>query len=146
MFHGSEQAKIDEKGRLKIPARFRQKLMDDFGPNVFMTCIKPMQLTIYPLKVWEDRMNRFIGVPDSLAEKDRYLITANLRGSDKSVDEQGRLPLPPELRDLVSLNGEVVVMGLLNTLVVMNLEYAQGWVAQNAPDAQVFDRLREYGI
>lgn len=146
MFHGFEQAKIDEKGRLKIPSRFRQKLVDKFGPDVFMTMIKPDTLTIFPLSVWEEKEEKFLQVPDSLPEKDRFILTANYFGTEKTVDEQGRLPIPPNLRSRVGLEGEVAVVGYLKTLVVMDLTRAEQWAGENFPDPAVFDRLREYGI
>jgi MraZ protein len=146
MFRGFEQAKIDDKGRLKVPARFRQKLADEYGSDVFMTIVRDQQLCIYPLKVWEQKETAFMNVPDSLPEKHRYILAANYFGTEKTVDEQGRLPIPPHLRDKAGLDGEVAVLGLINMLVVMNLAYADKWVQENFPTPVVFDRLKEYGI
>lgn len=146
MFRGSEKVKLDDKGRLKIPAPFRQILFDQWGPKVFLTHVKPMQLTIYPLAVWEGIEQRLASMSDSLPEKNRFLLTASNFGSEKSVDDQGRLAIPPDLRQRLRLNEDVLVLGELRTLTVVNAASMQEWVEQNFPDAAVFDRLREHGM
>lgn len=145
MFRGSEQAKIDDKGRLKIPARFRQKLLDEYGPEVFVTILRDRRLTIYPIKVWEEKERQLESIPDSLKEKEQILLAANFFGTEKTVDDQGRLPIPPHIREKAGLDGEVTVMGRLRTLVVMNQKYVDEWLSDNFPTAEVHDRLREYG-
>lgn len=146
MFRGFEQAKIDEKGRLKVPSRYRQKLMELYGADVFMTIVREGELDIYPLKVWEEKEQAFAKVPDSLPEKHRYLLTANYFGTEKTVDEQGRLPIPQHLRDKVGLNGEVAVMGTGRVLVVMDLQRVSKQVEEEFPTPLVFDKLKEYGL
>jgi MraZ protein len=146
MFRGFEQAKIDEKGRLKVPARYRQKLVELYGADVFMTVIREGQLNIYPIKVWEEKESKLAQVPDSLPEKHRFLLTANYYGTEKTVDEQGRLPIPQHLRDKVGLDGEVAVLGTGTMLVVMNLQRVSKQVEEDFPSPLVFEKLQEYGI
>jgi MraZ protein len=146
MFRGFEQAKIDEKGRLKVPARYRQKLVELYGADVFMTVIRESQLNIYPIKVWEEKESKLARVPDSLPEKHRFLLTANYYGTEKTVDEQGRLPIPQHLRDKVGLDGEVAVLGTGTMLVVMNLQRVSKQVEEDFPSPLVFEKLQDYGI
>ena len=146
MFRGFEQAKIDDKGRLKIPARFREKLIKDYGADVFLTAFREHQLCIYPIRIWEQKEELLGKVPDSLPEKNRFILTANYFGSEKSVDEQGRLPLPQHLRDKVGLDGDVAVIGNGNFMVVMNLNFVDRWANENSPTPDVFDKMQAYGI
>ena len=146
MFRGFEQAKIDEKGRLKVPARFRQKLVELYGADVFMTVVREGQLNIYPMKEWEEKEQAFAKVPDSLPEKHRFMLTANYYGNEKTVDEQGRLPIPQHLRDKVGIDGEVAVLGMGKMLVVMNLQRLDKQVAEDFPTSLVFEKLQGYGI
>lgn len=146
MFRGREQAKIDEKGRLKVPAKMRQKLMEGFGADVFMTIVSDSKLTIFPLPVWEEKERQFLKVPDSLPEKESYLFTANFMGSEKTMDDQGRLPIPTHLREELGLDGDVEVVGLIDKILVMRPDTARQWVRDHFPTPQVSDRLKEYGI
>jgi MraZ protein len=146
MFRGFEQAKIDEKGRLKIPAAFRERLVRDFGPEVFLTVLREHQLCIFPLKVWEEKEQLLLKVPDSMPEKQRFIMTANYYGAEKAVDEQGRLPLPQHLRDKVGLDADVAVMGGINMLVVMDRRHADRRAEEEFPSPAVFEKLQSYGI
>lgn len=146
MFRGFEQAKIDEKGRLKVPAVFRERLFRDYGPDVFLTVLRDHQLCIYPLKVWEQKEQRLMDVPDSMPEKQRFIMTANYFGAERSVDDQGRLPLPQHLRDKVGLDAEVAVMGGINFLVVMDRQHADRRAEEDFPSPEVFEKLQGFGI
>ena len=54
MFRGSASAKIDEKGRLKIPSDLRRRFQDQYGTEVFITSVLGTSVFVYPLSVWED--------------------------------------------------------------------------------------------
>jgi len=146
MFRGSEQAKIDDKGRLKIPARFRERLVKDYGTEVFLTAFRDHQLCIYPIKVWEQKEELLAKVPDSMPEKNRFILAANYFGSEKSVDEQGRLPLPPHLREKAGLEGDVAVIGNVHFMVVMNLEYVDRTTREDTLTPDVFEKMQAFGI
>ena len=146
MFRGSEQAKIDDKGRLKIPARFRQKLFENFGPQVFMTTDDDGMLVIYPIKVWNEKESRMTTVPDTLQSKKKFFLTRNILGTEKTVDDQGRLPIPAALRESTNLKNEILVVGYLNTLVLMSAETAKQWIEEMKPTASDYEKLQEYGI
>ena len=123
-FRGSYQASIDDKGRLKLPARLKGQLQEWYGGRVFVTSITPHELRVYPLPVWEELEQRFLARPSMDPLVQRLLEHANY-GQEDECDAQGRVLVPALLRDVVSVNGEVVVSGRGRFLAVVARERAQ---------------------
>jgi len=146
MFRGGDQAKIDNKGRLKIPAQHRQTLFADYGPDVFMTVIRERQLTIYPLEIWKAKEQKLLQMPDSVEAKHRFLTIANFFGAAKTVDDQGRLAIPPHIRKRADLQEDVAVISNLHTLQVMGAENMESYVDEHPLDEATFAELRECGF
>lgn len=109
-FRGSFQASIDDKGRLKLPARLREQLAQWYGNQVFITSFDPSELRVYPLPVWEEFERRFLAQPSLNPLVQRLMEHANY-GQEEEVDSQGRVLIPALLREAVGINGEVVVSG-----------------------------------
>ncbi len=122
MFRGSADAKIDDKGRLKIPSRFRELLLTNFGPQVFITSFGQPSMKIYPIKVWmewEDVLRRSGWGDDPRVAQ--FLRTVDLYGDEQEVDGQGRLLVHRRLRKHTRMEGGVVVLGHpTNVLEVWN--------------------------
>lgn len=112
MFLGEFVHTIDEKGRLTIPARFR----DDLEGGLVVTCGIDRCLAIYPMKAWKRLAKKVSALPmtDRRARAFRRLVFAN--ASDSIPDKQGRVLIPPRLREYAGLDGAVVVTGL-NTYI-----------------------------
>ncbi len=112
MFLGEFIHTIDEKGRLAIPARFRA----DLAIGLVVTRGIDRCLAIYPMEEWEQLADKVSGLPmtDRRARAFRRLVFAN--ASDVTLDKQGRVLIPPRLREYAGLDGEVVVTGL-NTYI-----------------------------
>lgn len=109
-FRGSYQASIDDKGRLKLPARLREQLTNWYGNEVFITSFDPSELRLYPLSVWEAFETKFLAQPSLNPLVQRLMEHANY-GQEEVVDNQGRVLIPALLREAVGINGEVVVSG-----------------------------------
>ena len=122
MFRGSAPTKIDDKGRLKIPTDFRRLLEERYGPDLFVTSVQGDSAFLYPLPVWEEIEQRLAAMPSTDRTKMRYLERVNYFGQQVQVDVQGRILLPQILRESAVLNGDVVVSGQLDHLVVWNRE------------------------
>lgn len=122
MFRGSAPAKIDDKGRLKVPTQFRGGLEEAYGRDVFVTSVQGDSALIYPLAVWEEHEARILAKPSSTPAVRRYLQRVNYFGAEATLDTQGRLVIPQILRDKADMAGEVVVAGNLQHLVVWNRE------------------------
>jgi MraZ protein len=116
---GNCPAKVDEKGRLKIPAVFLEGLKE-FGTQFYITSITGEDARIYPLSVWSEIEDRLAALPSQHEGKRKFLLRTSYYGQQVEVDGQGRLLLPGVLRDSAQLKAEVDVFGELNILVVMN--------------------------
>jgi MraZ protein len=123
-FRGSYQATIDDKGRLKLPARLKGQIDEWFGPRVFVTSIAPHEIRVYPLEVWEELEQRFLARPSMDPLVQRLLEHANY-GQEDELDSQGRVLVPSLLRDAIGMNGEVVVSGRGRFLAVVARDRAQ---------------------
>ncbi|HEX6898519.1 MAG TPA: division/cell wall cluster transcriptional repressor MraZ [Thermoanaerobaculia bacterium] len=122
MFRGSAPTKIDDKGRLKIPTDFRRLMEERFGPDLFVTSVQGDSALLYPLPVWEEIERRLSAMPATDRTKMRFLERVNYFGQQVRVDPQGRIVIPQILRESASMNGDVVVSGQLDHLVVWNHE------------------------
>lgn len=122
MFRGSVPAKIDDKGRLKVPTDFRKLLEERFGPDLFVTSVHGDCAHLYPLAVWEEIEQRLARMPATNPSRQRFLRWVNYYGQQARMDNQGRLLLPQILRESAEMNGDVVISGQLDHLVVWNRE------------------------
>lgn len=122
MFRGSQQARIDDKGRLKVPSDFRSVLEDRYGTRLFVTSHLGESVLIYPLPVWEEVERKLLALPSTLDERDRLLEAVNYFGAPTELDAQGRVLIPQKLRDSALMVGDVDVMGKLTVLEVWNHE------------------------
>lgn len=120
MLRGSAPARIDDKGRLKVPTDFRRLIEDRYGSELFVTSIRGDSALVYPLPVWEEIEQRLAALPSTDQAKVRYLERVNYFGQQVALDVQGRLVVPQILRERAAMNGDVVVTGQLNHLVVWN--------------------------
>ena len=116
---GNSPAKVDEKGRLKVPAVFLEGLKE-YGTQFYITSLNGEDARIYPLSVWSDIEDRLAGLPSQHPGKRKFLLRTSYYGQQVEVDGQGRLLLPGVLRESAQLKAEVDVFGQLNYLEVMN--------------------------
>ena len=116
MFLGEFSHTIDEKGRLTIPAKFR----DELAEGLIVTRGIDRCLAVYPMKEWNRLAEQVSALPltDRLARAFRRLVFAN--ASDAVPDKQGRILIPPRLREYADLNGEAIVTGLNTYVEVWN--------------------------
>jgi MraZ protein len=148
MFRGSSPAKIDDKGRLKIPTDFRRVLEERFGQelDLFVTSLKGDSALLYPLPAWEEIEQRLSGVPSTDRAKVKYLARVNYYGQQVRVDVQGRILIPQILRESAGMAGDVVVTGELDHLVVWNHERFLRLMEEEPLTDEDFRALTQYGI
>jgi MraZ protein len=128
-FRGGFPATIDAKGRVKLPARLREQLEGSFGREVYICSFFPHELRIYPLPVWQGVEERLLSKP-TLKPAVRKLIERVNYGQLQEMDEQGRVLVPALLREMVEVEGEVVVSGRINHLAVTNRSRAAAFLAE----------------
>ena len=122
MFRGNHPAKIDEKGRLKMPAAFKQMVDAQNVTQFFVTSTNGKRADIWPLPEWEKVEERLAGASALDDAVEEYLNLVNYYGQQVEMDNQGRLLLPQILRTKASLDAEVTVMGMRTFLAVHNRE------------------------
>jgi len=143
---GSAPARIDDKGRLKVPTLFRADIQDQRGPDVFVTSIKGDCVRIYPMSVWLEIERKLSAMPGNHPSRVRFLAAVNYFGQPSELDVQGRIVIPPQLRTSASIVGEVRVFGHIDYLEVWNEElFVKKLHADPLTDDDAL-RLAEYGV
>ncbi len=116
---GNCPAKVDEKGRLKIPAVFLEALKE-YGSQFFITSTTGESARIYPMKVWSEIEDKLAKVSSQNRAKQKFLMRTNYFGQAIEMDGQGRVLLPAVLREAAQMKGDVDVFGNLDHLEVWN--------------------------
>ncbi len=123
MFRGNCPTRVDEKGRLKVPADHKRVLDEKYGSQKFyITSLDGKIAQIYPMEEWERIEQKLAALPTFNATKQKFLDRTNYYGQVVEMDGQGRLLIPGLLRESANIKGEVAVLGKLNVLEVRNME------------------------
>lgn len=120
MLRGNAPARIDEKGRLKVPNAFRTLVESTYGRDLFLTSLTGEYVRIYPLPVWLEIEQKLGEMPSTNPSRLRFLVRVNYFGQIGELDGQGRVLIPLRLRDAATMNGDVDVLGQFNYLDVWN--------------------------
>jgi MraZ protein len=143
---GSSATRIDDKGRLKVPAMFRGVIHDQHGPDVFVTSVTGESVLIYPMPVWLEIEQKLSKMASTHPSRLKYLDRVNYYGQEGELDSQGRVVIPPHLRESASIIGEVRVFGRINYIEVWNAQrFAQKLQLGPWTDEDAL-RLSEQGI
>jgi len=122
MLLGNSPAKIDDKGRIKIPTSFRGPIETQFGREFFVTSLNGRFVRLFPLPVWLQIQERLSRISAFNPAATRFLDAVNFFGALQTMDRQGRVLIHPLLRDRAGMNGEVAVLGNTDHLDVWNRE------------------------
>jgi len=125
-FTGQAEHALDDKGRLVVPARFRERL----GPGFIVTIAQPDPcLALYPSSTWDAVCERL----ESASRKDeryrRFVRHLSAHTEEAQCDAQGRLVIPPKLRAYAGIVREVVTIGTLTRVEV----WAKERLGETAP-------------
>lgn len=146
MFWGSFPAKIDEKFRLKIPAKFRRELAESEDNTFFVTSDDGRCAQIYPIPVWERISQKFQDPPRMDPAKLKLQEFTGYYGLVTQMDPQGRILIPQALREDAQISGDVIVMGKNDYLEVWNSEALRKHLKENPLTNEDRVRLAETGI
>jgi MraZ protein len=119
MLRGNYQGRVDEKGRVKIPAAFLEELREQ-GTKFFVTSENGEFVRVYPMKEWAVIEEKLAKMPSYNKAKQKFLTQTNYYGQVVELDGQGRILVPPILREAAQARGDVFVMGNLNHLQIWN--------------------------
>lgn len=143
---GHAPAKVDEKGRLKVPSVFRAVLDDRYGPDCYITSMDGEKAIIYPLPVWQELMGRISRMPSTSQARVKLAERLAYFGHLASMDAQGRLLVPAVLRNVAGITDEVVVLGSNDHLVVWNESKMQKRLEENPISAEDWKELELHGV
>ena len=135
MFRGVAQLNLDSKGRLAVPARFRDVLTERCGGQLVVTADSDRCLLIYPLPDWEPIEQKLMSLSSfnaRIRELQRRLVGY---AEDVAMDASGRILVPPALREFAQLEKSAVLVGQGNKFELWNKE---GW-------EQLMGRNRGFG-
>lgn len=122
MLRGNHPARVDDKGRIKIPNGFLQLLDANYGPEVFVTSLSGHNVRVYPMEVWTELERKLQTIPGAHPSKTRFLDRVHFFGQATTRDKQGRLLIPSLLRETAQMSGSVDVLGKYNFLEIWNHE------------------------
>lgn len=146
MLRGSHTAKVDDKGRLKIPAAFQQVLAESYGAELYVTSLNGDFVRIYPFEEWSKIEERLARLPSSNRLRRKFLNRTNYFGHAVTMDKQGRVLIPALLRESAGMRGEVTVLGELTYLDVWNHQRFLEEIKKNPVTAEDERTLDELGI
>ncbi len=125
MFRGNHPTRVDDKGRLKVPAEFKRVIDEKYGTQFYITSLDGRVAQIYPFEEWERIEQKLASLSTFNPTKKKFLARVNYWGQQVEMDGQGRLLIPQLLREKAVIKGEVAVLGNLTYLEVRNLEALQ---------------------
>jgi MraZ protein len=122
MFRGNHPTRVDEKGRLKLPAAFKARVDEVYGPAFYITSMDGRRALVYPLKEWEQIEASLTLMSPMDPVRRKFQDVTNFYGQMAEMDAQGRLLIPQKLRELAKVTGDVEVLGSQTLLEVVNSE------------------------
>jgi MraZ protein len=146
VLRGNSPAKIDDKGRLKVPNGFRVAIQDTHGRELFVTSLSGESVRIYPMPVWLEIERRLAQMPSSHPSRQKFLDRVNFFGQVTEFDPQGRVLIQPRLRETALMTGDVDVLGQQNFLEVWNHDRFLARLAGQPFSEDDARALSEFGI
>ena len=145
MFRGGSTVNLDAKGRLAFPTRYRGDLMERCEGRVVLTVHDDRCLLMYPQPEWDEIERKLVRLPNQ--NKRTRTLQRMLLGhaTELEIDRNGRILIPPRLRDFAGLDKRVVLAGLGNKFEIWNEEAWEkncgDWVAEVDDEAAMPDSL-----
>ena len=146
MFRGNHPTRVDEKGRLKVPAEFKRVIDEKYAERFYITSLDGKVAQVYPFEEWERIEQKLASLSTFNPTKKKFLNRVNYYGQVVEIDGQGRLLVPQILRESAQIRGEVAVLGNLTYLEVRNLEAFRKEIEEQAFTDEDIKTLDELGI
>ena len=146
MFRGNHPTRVDEKGRLKLPAEFKRRIDEKYTGRFYITSKDGRVAKIFPMQEWEEVEQKLAKISDFDVAKRKLMDLYNYYGSEAEMDAQGRLLLPQILREKANVMGDVVVFGMQTYLEVSNRETFVANMNANPLTAEDEKKLADFGL
>jgi len=136
VFFGTYTPKLDDKGRLFLPAKFRDQLAE----GLVVTRGQERCLTVWSLEDFGRLTERLAQAPVTNKGTRDYVRMLFAAASQEVPDKQGRITIPPVLREYASLDKDVVVIGSMNRIEIWD---PTSWASYSQEQEQVFSELSD---
>ena len=146
MFRGNHPTRVDEKGRLKVPAEFKRLIDEKYGNEFYITSLDGKVAQIYPFEEWQRIEQKLAALSNFNPTKKKFLNRTNYYGQVVEIDGQGRVLIPSLLRESAGIKGEVAVVGNLTYLEVQSIEAYRKDIEENPFTSDDEKTLDELGI
>jgi len=146
MFRGNHPTRVDEKGRLKVPAEFKRLIDEKYGTQFYITSLDGKVAQVYPFEEWQRIEEKLAKLSNFNPTKKKFLNRTNYYGQLVEIDGQGRLLIPALLRESAEIRGEVAVVGNLTYLEVQSIEAYKKDIEENPFTQDDEKTLDELGI
>jgi MraZ protein len=152
MFRGAKAINLDTKGRLTIPTKYRQSLMDDCQGQLVCTVDNRQScLLLYPLPEWdiiEEEISKFSTMNPNERRMQRLLIGY---ADDVEMDKSGRFVIPPTLRQHANLSKEIMLVGQRNRFEIWsedkwNEQVKRDLEIEETGDYEQTERLQDFSL
>lgn len=143
MFIGEYQHLIDEKGRLAIPVKFRERV----GSGAVVTRGLDNCLFVFPMDEWKKLAEKLASLPLSQSNSRAFARLMLAGAMDMEVDRQGRVVVPEYLRRYAKLGKDVVVAGLYSRIEIWNRKAWEKYKTRTEKDSNdIAEKMGELGI
>jgi MraZ protein len=146
MFRGNHPTRVDEKGRLKVPAEFKRLIDEKYGTQFYITSLDGKVAQVYPFEEWQRIEEKLAKLSNFNPTKKKFLNRTNYYGQLVEIDGQGRVLIPALLRETARIQGEVAVVGNLMYLEVQSIEAYKKDIEENPFTQDDEKTLDELGI
>jgi MraZ protein len=147
MLRGNHPTRVDEKGRLKLPAELKRTIDEQYGGGQFYITSRDGKVAeIYPFEEWQRIEEKLAKVSNFNPAKKKFLDRVNYYGQMVEIDGQGRLLIPQLLRESAEVKGDVLVFGNLTYLEVRNAEAFRKHLEANPLTQEDEKTLADLGI
>jgi transcriptional regulator MraZ len=131
MFRGNCPTRLDEKGRLKIPADFKREIEKSYDGQFYVTSLDGKVIKMYPLKEWELFEQQVKNSEATYEAKEKFSDVTSYYGQQIELDAQGRLTIAEWLRNKFGLKGEMAVIGKQSHLELRVMDEFRKAVEEN---------------
>lgn len=118
-FRGKFDAKLDDRGRIKIPSKFLSILNSNYGRGIYLTSLNGDYVWLYPLNEWELIEQKLESIKMNPVVQE-YISRTSYWGYETEIDVRGRVLVPPELRNKGKLEDNIFVLGVRDHLEIWN--------------------------
>ncbi|MGE5586385.1 MAG: division/cell wall cluster transcriptional repressor MraZ [Bacillota bacterium] len=135
-FIGTYEHAVDDKGRLAIPAKFREGL----GQRFYATKGLDRCLFLFPEPEWQKQQAQLASLPLTMRDARAYSRLFFAGACECELDKQGRINIPPYLREYAEISKDVVVIGVMSRIEVWSRE---AWSEYSGKAEESYEEIAE---